>query len=299
MGNVASILSPKISAKGLHLVMDTEHLPNYLRGDPTRLAQALLNYGNNAVKFTESGTITIRTRLVEDTGETKLLRFEVQDTGVGIASGKLNKLFSAFEQADNSTTREYGGTGLGLAITKKLAELMGGAAGVTSEPGIGSTFWFTARLGPSEKRLDSASPSAPIESPEECLTRHFSGKKILLADDEPVNQLVTIELLANTGLAIEAADDGAQALAMAGVVAYDLILMDMQMPKMDGLDATREIRRLPGYGAVPIVAMTANVFGEDRDKCLDAGMNDFLSKPVDPEVLFAVLLKWLRHGMTP
>jgi PAS domain S-box-containing protein len=292
---VSTIISPLITAKGLRLIVDVEHLPVHLRGDLTRLSQALINYAINAVKFTDQGDITIRARLLEETETTKLLRFEVSDTGIGIETEQLARLFTAFEQVDSSTTRAYGGTGLGLAITKRLAELMGGEAGASSTAGIGSTFWFTARLTKSETQDDSAA-AVTDEDAAAILLRDFQGKRILVAEDDPVNQLVVCLILEETGMVIDVADDGVQALEKARGDAYDLILMDMQMPKMDGMTATRSIRNLPGYAEVPIIAFTANAFLEDRNRCLDAGMNDFLTKPVYPELLCGTTLQWLRRG---
>ena len=264
-------------------------------GDTTRITQALLNYANNAVKFTERGTITIRTRLLEETDDSVLLKFEVEDTGIGIAPEQLDRLFSAFEQADSSTTREYGGTGLGLAITKRLVQLMGGEVGVSSVAGKGSTFWFTARLKKSVAVPTKTRRPAQGEDSEAILIRDHRGKRLLLVDDEPLNLEVGKELLSRTGLIIDEAEDGRQAVDMTQQTAYDLILMDMQMPKMDGLEATRQIRRIPGRKAVPILAMTANAFAEDRQRCFDAGMDDFLAKPIVPNELSAMLLRWLAR----
>ena len=289
--NVATLIGQAVRDKGIALSIDIATLPPLLRGDETRLRQALLNYAANAAKFTARGRIEIRARVLDTTANDLLLRFEVADTGIGIAPEQQARLFHIFEQADSSTTRRYGGTGLGLAITQRLAELMGGSVGVDSVPGHGSCFWFTARLA---RTVGTPHPvPLPVATNTQRLHRSFHGARILLAEDNPLNCEVALEVLNSVGLVADTAKDGRVAVDKARVGGYDLILMDMQMPEMDGIEATLAIRALPEGSDLPIVAMTANAFSDDRARCLAAGMNDFVAKPVDPEQLYATLEKWL------
>ncbi|RLJ40068.1 hybrid sensor histidine kinase/response regulator [Acidovorax sp. 106] len=432
LDNVANLIGDKCAAKGLELMFDVDpDLPDNLRGDPLRLGQILVNYANNAVKFTDQGEIVVRVRQDSTDDNALVLRFEVQDTGIGLTPEQQSRLFRSFEQADSSTTRKYGGTGLGLAISKSLAELMGGAVGVTSAPGQGSTFWFTARLGLGEARQQPLLPSpdlrgrrvlvaddsdqarhilsvllarmsfivttarsgqeavalarsaaaagAPFEiafldwkmpgmdgfethqqlallpqppvpvivtahgreearkelersgielmltkpvSPSELLDaamqalgglsaevrqpplssrppssasvlQAIRGARILLVDDNDLNQQVGADLLTDAGLVVDVADNGQIALDKLAQTAYDAVLMDMQMPVMDGLTATRLLRENPAWAQLPVLAMTANAMSADREKCLQAGMNGHIAKPIDPDELFATLLHWI------
>ncbi|MEY2632049.1 MAG: hypothetical protein RIR00_703, partial [Pseudomonadota bacterium] len=437
LNRVSTMMIDRIRDKKLELLIDATPGHYRVSGDATRLTQALLNYLGNAVKFTEQGSITLRSRVLAQDETTLLVRFEVEDTGIGISTTALSRLFQPFQQADNSTTRRFGGTGLGLAITRRLAELMGGEAGARSEPGQGSCFWMTARLGcvdvveagpplpalsncralvvddnPISRMIDlqllrqaglaasdagsgtqalaalqhadqagepctlvlldllmpgidgfetlrqirrlplgrqpmawlvtaSGDPAIIEDAPgagfaevllkpltpslmQDALERQlpqllnpqlpqasanpeansaepvplgsFHNQRVLVVEDEPINREIAVEILQGFGLQVDTAEHGRQALSQVVQRPYDLILMDMQMPEMDGIEATRLIRQLPTCRTLPIIAMTANAFEEDRQRCLDAGMNDFVTKPVFPETLHDCLHRWLGEN---
>ncbi|MDP2880382.1 MAG: response regulator [Azonexus sp.] len=429
---ICNLVIDRARAKGLELVVDIGSVPRQVNGDATRLGQALLNYLGNAVKFTAQGTIRLRAKVVEENGNDLLVRFEVEDSGIGIEAGCLDNLFEPFQQADQSITRQYGGTGLGLAISRNIARLMDGEVGASSTPGVGSLFWLTAWLGKAEqaagregcgldgirtlvvedvamtrmgllhqlrqiglraegvacgekaleaiaaadaegdpfalllidmympgldgldtlasvqalpilskpvcflvtasydedlaseglragfsqvlhkpvstlalhhcllKHIDrggaEAAPAALANTVEARLRRLHAGSRILLVEDEPINQMVAQDMLEDVGMVVDIANNGLEALEKLASNIYRIVLMDLQMPKMGGLETTRRIRQLPGGERLPIVAMTANAFNDDRDLCYSVGMNDFLPKPVAPELLFGVLLKWFQEG---
>ncbi len=289
---VITIFSGPASARNLSLFTENTVPCIPLRGDATRLQQALANFVGNSIKFTHEGRITLRACLIEENSANVLLRFEVCDTGIGIPAEVIPWLFSNFEQADNSTTRRYGGTGLGLAITKQLAQLMGGEVGVDSQPGQGSHFWMTTRL-----RKEPAGIAGEVNTPQlkDAIwqLQYHAGKRILLAEDEAINREIFQGILADVGLIVDTVCDGREAIEHVRHQHYNAILMDIQMPRMDGIQATRVIRQLPLASSTPIIALTANAFAEDRSQCMDAGMNDFITKPADPEKLLSILAKWL------
>lgn len=294
LDHVVSMIRTSAEDKGVRLVTKYAGVPEWLQGDVIRLRQALLNYASNAVKFTEHGEIRIEVSVVRREGETLWCRFAVSDSGPGLSPAQCAGLFQPFHQIDASSARHHGGTGLGLALTKRLVELMGGTVGVSSVPGAGSTFWFEVPL-----RAGHASPtplatsSSAVAAAADLLRRHGRDWHLLLVEDNPINTEVVRELLTTVGLEVSTAADGAAALRLASETRFDLILMDVQMPGLDGLAATRALRQMPAYAHTPIIALTANAFAEDRAACLAAGMVDVLTKPVDPGQLYHCLRQWL------
>ena len=297
---VQDLIGVTAQAKGLQLSVDLGDVPAQLRGDATRLTQALLNLLGNACKFTETGSVSLQCRVDHEGPDEVLVRFEVHDTGIGISPELLAGMFQPFVQADSSTTRRYGGSGLGLAITRHLAELMGGSAGAISMAGAGSVFWFTARLGrvAPTPASPAARPGAEDENEDENkdekqLQRHHRDARVLLVDDDPINRQIAKAFLQSFGLQVDQAQTGGGALALAAAHGYALVLMDIRMPGLNGYQVTQALRLLPGHASTPVVAMTADAQPTARGTSLAAGMSDHLTKPVSPQALAAVVLRWL------
>ncbi|KQV90835.1 hypothetical protein ASD15_01840 [Massilia sp. Root351] len=298
---LTTVVAPKAAGKGLNLLFELDpSLPPVLRGDPLRLGQVLINYTNNAIKFSEHGHIVVKVVNAVSDASNCLVRFEVRDHGIGLSDEEMGKLFQSFQQADTSTTREYGGTGLGLAICKQLAQLMGGEVGVRSAPGQGSTFWFTARLGVSPRavpQLISSVSDAAAELVASARTAAvmaaLKDARILLVEDNTFNQQIALEMLEEAGSSVCLANNGQEALALLHQASFDCVLMDVQMPLMDGLEATRRIRADPELAELRVLAMTATATSEDRVRCLDAGMDDFISKPIQPALMYQTIANWL------
>jgi len=297
--NLSRMTVGKATEKGLKFVLDIDpEIKHKLRGDPLRLSQILINFTSNAVKFTEKGEVIVRARRIEENRSVCWIRFEVQDNGIGMSAEEQAQLFQPFQQADTSTSRRFGGSGLGLAICKQLAELMSGEVGVISQPGQGSTFWLMVRLGLGKVSIAADQNEATAGGAPDYLAAPqaraiIQSARILLAEDNLFNQQVAIELLEEIGVTTVVVRNGEEALDRLRRERFDCLLMDMQMPGMDGLEATRRIRADPALAGALVIAMTANARKEDREACLAAGMNDFITKPIHPERLFATLAKWL------
>lgn len=306
---VSAMVAGRAEAKDLRWRVDNRVPAVRLRGDATRLRQALLNYASNAVKFTEVGEITLTASVDADEGSHLTLRFAVEDTGCGVDPVTLSRLFTAYEQASESTARTHGGTGLGLSITRRLAELMGGQAGATSQAGLGSTFWFTARLARAQAHSgsqpkasmtarddDAGSPVSGQDRP--AAQRALAGprgpvRRALVVDDDEVSLEISAIILREAGLQVSTCSSGVEALKLSEATRFDFVLLDRQMPKLDGLEAARRLRAQPGWHDVPIVAFTANVMPEDCQACADAGMDDIVPKPAKRRDLLDVLERWL------
>jgi signal transduction histidine kinase/ActR/RegA family two-component response regulator len=303
---IAEACSPLVMAarnKSIELdVTVAPGLPGWVRGDAARLRQIMLNLISNAVKFTHEGRVTVAATQARDPGRT-LLRIEVIDTGIGISEQALTRLFQPFNQADSSTARKYGGTGLGLSISAQLVEMMGGTIGAHSVPGVGSTFWFKLPLLPAGENSESLGQPAslpPVSERDAAGELTDAAPLILVAEDSPVNQFLAVRLLDQCGYRADVVADGLEAVAAVSRTTYAAVLMDCQMPQMDGYEATSEIRRREADGThVPIIAMTAHSMAGDRDRCLDAGMDDYVSKPIKPSLLTAALDRWAAVLVPP
>jgi PAS domain S-box-containing protein len=287
-----SMTADAAQRKGLRVSVAHPGVPNRLHGDLTRLRQALLNLVGNAVKFTDKGFVAIRADLLEESAAGLMVKFSVEDTGRGIPAQALERIFEAFEQV-HDRSKPQGGTGLGLAITRNLAQLMGGDSGVQSDEGVGSLFWFTARLRHSALAAAVAEVMPPDADAERQLIARHAGARLLVAEDNEVNREVIGAILEPLGFVVDCAEDGHAAVALGRTNRYDLVLMDLQMPGLDGLGATRALRSMEGWAATPIVALTADAMSQSRADCLAAGMDDYLTKPVEASLLFNCLLRWL------
>lgn len=301
--NASDICMVKIQNKPVELTLSIDpSLPKRLVGDPTRLGQIVTNLLNNAVKFTEKGEIRLRVHPLGGTTEPLItLRFEIEDTGIGMSEEQMEKLFHPFTQADGTISRKFGGSGLGLVICKQLVELMGGDIGVSSRPDVGTLFWFT--LGFATRNSDESNTREDEEGSERLSYQNaiasIRGAHLLLVEDNDLNQEVALNMLHEAGVSADVASNGEEAVEMVLHTDYDGILMDYQMPVMDGLEATKRIRRYPHLQKLPILAMTANVMQHDKDACTEAGMDDFIAKPIDISALMRTLARWIRPKSPP
>jgi len=296
LGHVDALMRPLARAKGLELQIERgDALPAVLIGDPTRLEQVIVNLVSNAIKFTGHGSVCVSALERAQDGGRVTLEFRVSDTGIGLQPRQIGHIFEAHNQADNSTTRQFGGIGLGLAISKRLVERMGGSIWVTSTPGIGSTFYFTAQYTRAEAPAAPATPLEPAIAPAGARQR-LRNARILVVEDNHFNQQIVMEFLEAVGAQVTIADNGARALQTLGdQPRFDVVLMDVQMPVMDGHEATRRIRANPSISDIPVIALTANTMAADRLACSNSGMNDFEPKPIDPERLYATIARWLPN----
>ncbi len=288
LDNLSSQLGESASIKGLKLTFETDELLSFpLRGDPLRLRQVLTNLISNAIKFSSHGGVIVRSKIIPTEVSDAHVRFEIQDSGIGLTPEQIKELFQAFHQADTTITRNYGGTGLGLVISKRLVEMMGGEIGVESQLGLGSTFWFSILLGKGEMHAETV--------PElfQANLDVLKGAKVLVVEDVEFNQMVAQEMLEMKGVIVTIANNGLEALAIMHKQTFDCVLMDIQMPVMDGLEATRQIRAHPALRNCYVIAMTANARNEDWLRCQEAGMNDFITKPIAPEAMYYILAKWV------
>ena len=297
--NMISMIKFKAEENDIQLsVCIDPDVPKYLNGDPLRLSQVLTNLGDNAVKFSNQGdTISFNVTLLEETELDARLQFNVKDSGIGITPEQQKRLFQPFNQADNSTTRKYGGTGLGLVISKNIIQMMDGETRIESEQDVGTSFTFTANL---KKQQVNPSQIAALYSQNKSTnnddTARLHGAKILVVDDNDLNHEYIHELLETIGIAVETASNGQEALNVLAKQDFDCVLMDCQMPIMDGYETTRQIRRQEKFKDMPVIAMTANAMTDDREKALAVGMNDYISKPFKIDDMFAILVKWIKPG---
>jgi len=295
VNDIKNIAAYFVNEKGIELVINVSDKVDFnVLGDSLRLQQVILNIVSNAIKFTHEGHITISVAVEERSGNNAKLLFSIRDTGIGMTEEQAAKVFGAFSQADSSTTRKYGGTGLGLAISKNIVELLGGTIWLKSTPGKGTTFFFTVSFETTEARdltvADNFGAAKPI------IPEQFKGARILLAEDNEINQIIAYELLNEAGFSVEIASNGKEAIEMVWQKDYGIILMDVQMPEMDGLTATGIIRSDERFKNTPIVAMTANAMQGDREKSIQAGMVDHITKPLDPNILMETVCYWLGAG---